>query len=240
MTYDREASPDLISSTDVYANRFSGPVGAWLLDRQSKVVSGLMAPWPHASVLDVGGGHAQLSPMLMSAGHDLTTLVSSSQAAQRLLRVTGGKARVLTGDLSCAGLAADSFDVVVAVRMMAHMPDQRAFLQGLCRIARHAVIVDFPTNAGFNALTPLLFHAKKLIEKDTRRYRNISCATVAGIMSENGFRADARVGEFVLPMVLHRMFKRPSMSKGLEGLASPLSKYIGNPVIMRARRVGPA
>jgi hypothetical protein len=62
---------------------------------------------------------------------------------------------------------------------------------------------------------------------------------VTRVLAENGFRADAHVGQFVLPMALHRALKRPGLSRALEWLVSPLASRFGNPVILRARREAP-
>lgn len=232
-----EPAPDLVSSTDSYAQRFAGPAGAWLLERQTTAILDMMAPWQGATVLDVGGGHAQVTPPLMEVGHRVTTLVSSAPAAERLLRITGGAAQLVIGDLDAPPLPDRSHDVVVSVRMMAHVPDWQRFLAGLCRVAGEAVIIDFPIPAGANALSPLLFGAKKKIEKDTRRYRSIPLQEVVQALAAQGFEADAHVGQFVLPMALHRALKSPGLSQLICKAVSPLSHRYGNPVILRARRV---
>jgi ubiquinone/menaquinone biosynthesis C-methylase UbiE len=243
ISYPSGDAPDVASSTDAYALRFSGPAGTWLLERQTAAIAKLMAPWSGGSsgvsVLDVGGGHAQVTPPLKAAGHDVTTLVSCQEASERLMRVTACTAHVITGDLSAPPLPDASVDVAISVRMMAHVDDWEQFLAGLCRVAREAVIIDFPIASGFNALAPLLFGAKKRIEKDTRCFRNIPMSEVTRVLAENGFRADAHVGQFVLPMALHRALKRPGLSRALEWLVSPLAPRFGNPVILRARREAP-
>src|SRR5262245_53053861 len=47
---------DVATSSADYARRFAGGVGAWFLEVQAKATVELLAPWPGASVLDVGGG----------------------------------------------------------------------------------------------------------------------------------------------------------------------------------------
>src|SRR5690348_10446475 len=61
---------DVETSSDDYARRFAGTVGAWFLERQADATRELLADLPHgAKVVDVGGGHAQLTPMLVEAGY---------------------------------------------------------------------------------------------------------------------------------------------------------------------------
>ena len=47
---------DVTTSSADYARRFAGGVGAWFLEVQAKATLDLLAPWPGASVLDVGAG----------------------------------------------------------------------------------------------------------------------------------------------------------------------------------------
>jgi hypothetical protein len=64
--------PDIESSTDEYAARFDGPGGEHLLDVQNRAVMRLARPWLGRSILDVGGGHAQLCRPLLDARCSVT------------------------------------------------------------------------------------------------------------------------------------------------------------------------
>ncbi len=194
-----------------------------------------MAPYRHARVLDIGGGHAQVQPPLVSKGHKVTVLISSP-AAGECLAESGVESDVVIGNLTRTPFEDRSFDVVTSFRMMAHIGDWRGFLAELCRISDDAVIVDFPITSGISAWGQRLFWAKKLVEKDTRHYDSIDTADVIAVLNENGFQVDGQVGQFVLPMALHRMLKSPGLSNRLEALFAPLASRHGNPVILRARR----
>ncbi len=68
---------DVSSSSDDYARRFAGAVGQWFLDIQTGITLDLLRELPPAaSVLDVGGGHAQVAPPLIAAGYDVTVIGS--------------------------------------------------------------------------------------------------------------------------------------------------------------------
>ena len=56
---------DVETSSDAYARRFAGGVGRFFLGRQRDAVLALLAPFPRARVLDVGGGHGQLTGPLV-------------------------------------------------------------------------------------------------------------------------------------------------------------------------------
>ncbi len=228
--------PDLASASDSYARRFSGDVGAWMLDVQTRTVDSFLADWGSGSVLDVGGGHAQITPHLLAQGRDVTTLVSSSLAGSRLRRLTGDRAQCLVGDVEVLSLPERSFDVVIALRMMAHVVDWQSFLGSLCRVARKGVIIDCPTTTGMNALAPLLFRVKQRIEGDTRPYSSFRRSDIQRAFEAEGLTPDRHVGEFVIPMGLHRLMRTRAASQGLEAALQPLAARIGNPVLIRARR----
>src|SRR6185503_17765426 len=85
---------DVVTSSDAYARRFAGPVGAWFLDVQARITLELVRPWPRASVLDVGGGHGQLLGPLLDAGHDVTVYGSAESCRERIEgRLDGTRAR---------------------------------------------------------------------------------------------------------------------------------------------------
>ena len=48
---------DIHTSSEEYADRFSGPAGAWMLGVQEKIALRLLRRFEDVSVLDVGGGH---------------------------------------------------------------------------------------------------------------------------------------------------------------------------------------
>lgn len=234
------AEADLDPSTDRYAERFSGPTGEWLLSVQTRAVRKLIAPWKGGTVLDVGGGHAQVARPLLEDGHQVTVLSSTEAAFGQTAGIDHDALTRVTGDLMDLPFPDQSFDVVTAMRMMAHVGDWRQFITGLTRVARHAVIIDFPVPGGVNALEPLFFGLKKRIEGDTRRFATMNTAQVRGAFSTHGFTPGEAIGQFVLPMVLHRKLKAPKLSGALEGGlgALGLSRALGTPVVMAATRDG--
>ena len=229
--------PDLVSSSTAYALRFAGPVGAWMIEVQTRGIEELLAGWDdEGTILDVGGGHAQITPPLLDRGRDVTTLISGVSAGTRLESLTGGRAHCMIGNVEDLSLPDGSFDVVIALRMMAHVSDWRRFLASLCRVARKGVIVDFPLSGGCNALTPLLYGVKKAIEGDTRPYTSLRRRDIVAAFADEGLAADRAIGQFVLPMAAHRFVHQATVSRSAEALLRPLAPFLGNPVLMRARR----
>jgi ubiquinone/menaquinone biosynthesis C-methylase UbiE len=229
---------DLDASTDRYANRFRGKAGEWLLSRQTRGLRKLIGADRGASVLDVGGGHGQIAAPLLDDGHAVTVHASSDAALGQVRRLNHPGLTLSTGPLMPLPFPDRDFAIVTSFRIMAHIGDWRRYLAELARVARQAVIVDFPIPSGANALEPLLFGLKKRLEGDTRRFDTIRKAEVRRTLKAAGFPHVTEIGQFVLPIVLHRKLGMPRFSSVLErtcagvGLASAL----GTPVILRADR----
>ncbi len=230
--------PDVHSSTELYRRRFEGPAGRYLLEVQTHALCRLVAPWAGASILDVGGGHGQVAEPLAEKGHSVTVLASDAVGFGRTRSLTGQQVRLAVGPLCAPPFPDRSFDISIAVRMMAHVEDWRALIHGLCRVARHAVIVDFPIPGGSNMLAPFLFGMKKKFEGDTRVFRMIGKPEMQRAFATNGFIVDNTLGQFVLPMAVHRALKAPRASRVLEATLHTcgLADRVGTPVLMRAVR----
>ena len=232
---------DVETSSAAYARRFEGPVGRWFLDVQARTVLELLRPRPGASVLDVGGGHAQLIGPLVEAGCDVTVYGSADRCSERVQAwVRSGQARFRSGPLLQAPWPDGSFDAALAFRLLPHVDRWRELVRELCRLARRVVIVDYPTARSANAVSGALFGVKKGIEGDTRPFRVFRDAEVEEAFAAAGFVRTARRPQFLLPMALHRGLRLASLSRALEATASiaGLTRAWGSPVILRAERRG--
>ena len=236
-----DESPDTETASDDYARRFKGPAGAYLLAEQARAVRAALAGWPGGEVLDVGGGHGQLLPVLEELGGLVTVLGSSRASLERVERNYPGR-RTLAGDLLALPFADRSFDLVVAVRLVSHVSSWPRFIAEMCRVARHAILIDYPRISGFNALAPLMFPVKRRLEGNTRTYRSFRDAELDAVLAEAGFRPSRREAQFLLPMVLHRVLPGPvgAAAHGVERLARALAltNAVGSPVILKADRLG--
>jgi SAM-dependent methyltransferase len=227
---------DVETSSDAYARRFAGAVGAWFLEVQAKATLDLLARWPAASVLDVGGGHGQVTGPLVEAGYDVTILGSAPSCEDRVREWTSaGRARFQAGDLVTPPFPDRAFDVVLSYRLLPHARRWRALVSGLCRLARQAVVVDYPTSRSVNALSGSLFGLKKGVEGDTRPFTVFRDAEMEAAFVEAGFSPTGRRGQFLFPMALHRALGSAGLARALEGAAGAvgLRGAFGSPVILR-------
>jgi ubiquinone/menaquinone biosynthesis C-methylase UbiE len=231
------AEADVVTASDDYASRFASRAGQWMLAVQTATVRAML-PAPPCAILDVGGGHAQLAGPLAAAGYRLTVTGSAPACAKRL-HACGGTEAVAFRLASCLALPFDAraFDHVLSVRLLTHCADWPAVIGELCRVARIDVIIDYPTSQSVNALAPALFSAKRKVERNTRNWRSFRHAEIRDAFAVHGFTPVRQVGQFVLPMVLHRMLNSPGLSWLLERICAGvgLGRW-GSPVIVQMRR----
>ncbi len=228
--------PDISSSTDAYAHRFAGPVGEFFLHTQTRLVLDLIGSSAGLRVLDVGGGHGQLARPLVSAGCEVTILGSDVSCRHRLDKLLEpSEFTFVEGDLLGLPFDANSFDIVLAFRLLPHVVRWQAFLAELCRVSRTHVIVDYPEIRSFNLFADLLFGLKKRLEGDTRKYRCFRQSQVAEEFRKHGFSRCLARKQFFLPMALHRKLGVAWLSKTVEDIArwTGLTYVAGSPVILR-------
>ncbi len=235
----RAEAPDVETASEGYADRFAGPVGAWFLEVQARTTLDLLRPWPGASVLDVGGGHGQVTGPLIDAGYQVTIMGSDERCRERVATwVDGGRARFRVADLSASGLADRCFDVVLSYRLLSHVPAWPRLVTELCRLSRRAVVVDYPTRASINILSDALFGLKRGVEGNTRPFLVFRDRELTAAFARSGFRPTARRPQFLLPMALHRGLRQAGLSRRVEALggALGLTRAFGSPVILRLER----
>lgn len=227
---------DIHTSSEEYAGRFAGSSGAWMLAVQEHIVLRMMRAFPDASILDVGGGHGQLANPLTRDGWRLTVLGSDESCRTRIQSaVDSGLCRFVVGNVIELPFPNNSFDVVLCFRLLTHCERWPELIRELSRVARQAVIVDYPTSQSLNAIAPALFGAKKKFEKNTRVWTLFRHRQVFAEFAQHGFQPVEIRKQFFLPMVLHRMLKFRLLSASLEGLCRVLglTRWAGTPVIVR-------
>jgi methyltransferase family protein len=232
---------DIESSSDRYAGRFAGPVGGWFLHVQAKITTDSLAGLqPGASVLDVGGGHAQLTPTLINSGFAVTVAGSDPTCAGRLRHwLDRGECQYHTADLLALPFPDQHFEAVVCYRLIAHSVDWNRLIGELCRVARRRVILDYPSRRSLNLISDGLFLAKRRIEGgSTRRFLLYTPGEIRRAFERRDFRVVRETPQFLFPMVLHRLLGFPAFSRTIEspGRLVGLTRWLGSPIIVRADR----
>lgn len=230
---------DIETSNDDYATRFRGKTGAWMLDVQTRLTRKLLAPFARGTLLDVGGGHGQLAYPLADDGWKVTVLGSAKSCEHRIRDLTSsGRAKFVVGNVVELPFPDNSFDAVVCFRLFTHCEQWQTLAKELCRVSRGPVIADYPTSQSVNAIAPMLFAAKKKLEKNTRHWRLFKHAEVDEAFKDADAVVAARQKQFALPMALHRALKCAPLSAFLEGCCRAIgfTALAGSPVVFRAEK----
>lgn len=234
-------NPDVETSSDGYSRRFAGPVGEYFLEVQARTTLALLAPWPGASVLDVGGGHGQLTGPLVDAGFAVTVYGSEAVCGERIRAFTkGSRAGFRHGSLLHMPFGDGAFDVVVSYRLLPHVVRWQELVGEMARVARKVVLVDYPTRRSVNAVADAFFGLKKGIEKNTRPFTVFRDRDVVDALGAHGWEPSARRPQFFFPMALHRALRSRRISLALEGVARAfgLVRLLGSPVLLRLEHRG--
>jgi SAM-dependent methyltransferase len=236
-------TPDVETASDGYARRFAGPVGTYFLAQQAAAAARLLSDSDAAGrrALDVGGGHGQLTPLLLQLGFDVWVQGSAPSCQRRLLNLMHehrGRMHFVTSSLWALPFADRSFDLVLGIRLLAHVERWQALLSEMARVCRYQLLVEYPPIGSVNLFDRLLFPLKRKIETDTRPYFSYSSRQLLAALREFGFERFSAEKQFFLPMVIHRALKRPSLSRQLEACTRwlGLTQMLGAPVILVAER----
>jgi ubiquinone/menaquinone biosynthesis C-methylase UbiE len=230
---------DIETSSDDYANRFSGPAGKWMLQVQERTTIKWMKSYPGATVLDVGGGHGQLAIPLSRIDHPVTVLGSDESCSRRIQKEINEKKIIFrTGNVIDLPFPDKSFDIVICIRLLPHCTRLSELIGQLCRVARNTVIVDYPAIQSINVFSASMFGIKRKLEGNTRPFTLFKHSDIAFEFNKHNFYSNRRQSEFFFPMVLHRVLNKPRISAFLEGFSkiTGLTRLFGSPVLIEMSR----
>lgn len=236
---DYPETADVETSSDDYARRFSGEIGSWFLKVQEDATLKMISSWPGATILDVGGGHGQLTGSLIHNGYDVSVLGSADVCKKRIKGfIDKGLCKFTTGNIIDLPYTEGAFDVVISFRLLAHVTKWKQLIRELTRVARRAVIVDYPSKRSINCISTLFFGLKKGIEGNTRHFTLFSESELLDVFKLYNFSYVEQYAEFFLPMVLHRVLKSPSFSSFTEKVFRNfgLTRIFGSPVVLKLIR----
>jgi ubiquinone/menaquinone biosynthesis C-methylase UbiE len=232
---------DIETASEAYAKRFRGEVGAWFLMVQEEALLNMIKPYSHARILDIGGGHGQVAGVLIQHKHKVTVFGSAEKCQIKLQKyIKEGVCDFRVGNILDLPYPDCYFDVVVSFRLLPHVKRWKPFLSEAARVAKKAVIVDYPELHSINFFAPPFFNLKKRLEKNvlTRPYSCFKEKELEELLNQNGFIRKERYAEFFLPMVFHRVLNSPKISSELENIfrSMGLTEKFGSPAILKLVR----
>ena len=131
-----------------------------------------------------------------------------------------------------------TFDAVICLRMLMHVPDWRKALAELCRVTRERLVIDYPALTSTAALQAVWRRAASTMGSRVEAYRVFSNSAIAREMRRSGFQIVSRHKQFVVPIALHKAVGSESFTRGLERTLAHvgLLKLAGSPVTIAAER----
>jgi SAM-dependent methyltransferase len=235
-------TPDVETASDQYAGRFSGAMGRYFLAVQERMIMDFLGGPAPRRVLEVGGGHAQLAPALLEAGHEVWVQGSTPSCAKRLAPLLArypGRLRFVVSSLWSLPFPDRAFDAVIAVRLLAHVERLEPLLREMGRVSDGRVIVDFPPVFSANLGQPLLFGMKRRVEGNTRPFFCYHVRQLYPPLRAAGFGRFRVTKQFTLPMVVHRKAASPGLSAAIETVCrwAGLTRLLGAPSVLLAERL---
>ena len=233
---------DIETSSESYASRFQGSIGTWMLGIQQRAMMRLLGSLPAgAAVLDLGGGHGQLTGALLQKGWRVVIAGSDPACQERVAPYLSAKCRFDVVNLERLPYDDRCFDAVICVRLLAHAEHWSGIIGEMCRVARSSVVVDYPSYRSSNILAKSMFGLKQQAERRRlrpRHFRVFHQREIVMTFLQNHFEVTQTYRQFVWPMFVHRALGRPTISSLLEAPARAvgLTRFIGSPVLARADR----
>jgi ubiquinone/menaquinone biosynthesis C-methylase UbiE len=231
---------DIETASEDYAMRFSGDIGKYFLSVQTDLTLGMLKNYQIKTILDVGGGHAQVTIPLVKNGYEVTVAGSDESCRKRLDRfLEFDQFEFRVCDILDLPFEENSFDAVLAFRLLPHVCRWKSLIQEMCRVSNKIVIIDYPDIRSFNIFYKLMFRIKKMLEGNTRPFTLFSRNQILRELNKQGFGNIIYKPEFFMPMVLHRLLKSVSFAKTSEYLFRTigLTRFLGSPIILGAEKL---
>ncbi len=232
LSVNKDKIPDYYRNPAVadafHKDRYGGATGAWFIEMERAIFAEFAAGYSsNASMLDLGTGSGKLFSavkprFIVGLDCSLPMLIVSRNA--------GILSPLVLGDSCALPFPDNSFDLVMASRLLLHVPSWEAMVSECCRVARSAVLIDFPIRPSLAALEPRIWRLVRGPEAPPP-HRIFSLSEVVSTFRSCGFYCSKKDRGLILPYRLHRLLRWPRLSRLLESGARAvgLTSLLGSP-----------
>jgi ubiquinone/menaquinone biosynthesis C-methylase UbiE len=232
---------DAANARSFDACRFGGPIGELVAQGQADVLADMLGPVQGRTILDVGTGTGRAALLLAHAGAAVTGVDASEQMlaiARERARDAHAPVSFEAGDAHALQFPSQSFDVVVSLRVLMHTPRWRQCIGELCRVARHSVVLDYPSATSTAALQSLGRRLVHTFGARTEPYRVFLDGRIRSELRRHGFRITDTHRQFVLPIALHKAIGSRAFTETVEAWLARIgtARLFGSPVTVYAER----
>jgi ubiquinone/menaquinone biosynthesis C-methylase UbiE len=223
------------------ARRFGGPIGRILLEDQERVLAESLGDVAGRRILDMATGTGRAALALARRGAVVTGVDASAEmlaVARKRASEAGLSIDFDEGDAHALTYPSQSFDDVVCLRMLMHVPDWRKALSEVCRVSRVRLVIDYPATASLASLQVAWRRLALMMGSRVEAYRAFTADSIARELDRNRFRIVSVHKQFVLPIAVHKAVGSAGFTRGIErGLATAgMLKLAGSPVTIAAER----
>ncbi|MBS1817801.1 MAG: class I SAM-dependent methyltransferase [Acidobacteria bacterium] len=223
------------------ARRFGGPIGDLVAKGQADVLADMLGPIQGRRIIDVGTGTGRGAFLLAAAGARVTGIDASEEMlaiARERARETHAAVDFQVGDAHDIGFPDRAFDIAVSLRVLMHTPRWRQCIGELCRVASHAVILDYPSARSTALLESIGRKLLHPIGMSSEPYRVFLDGQVRGELQRHGFRVVAIHRQFVLPIAVHKAIGSRAFTEASERWLARIGalRFLGSPVTVYAER----
>jgi SAM-dependent methyltransferase len=238
-SYSAYADPAMAAGFDVA--RFGGPIGRLIFEDQERALGEFLGDVSGRRILDMATGTGRAAFALARRG----AIVTGVDASREMLGVARQRATDLgvavdfvEGDAHALTFPDRSFDAVVCLRMLMHVPDWRRSLSELCRVSRRQIVFDYPALGSLASVQVAWRRVAYRMGSRVEPYRVFKANDIVRELDRHGFRVTATHKQFVLPIALHKVIGSAGFTRGLEGIlaGTGMLRLAGSPVTIAAER----